>query len=97
MPNTVANETLDAMCCVCGAHCATWIGKDDKGDREYTLRAPAIWTRASVPRSTVAVVRNHVRDEAVRRPGSGRLSRTDPGPIPDGSRPFGTRLAQDVS
>ena len=22
---------------VCGAHYATWIGEDDKGDREYTL------------------------------------------------------------
>ena len=25
------------MCCVCGAHCATWIGEDERGDREYTL------------------------------------------------------------
>ena len=23
--------------CVCGAHCATWIGEDDKSNREYTL------------------------------------------------------------
>ena len=35
--STAANETLDAMCCVCGAHCATWVGEDDEGNREYTL------------------------------------------------------------
>jgi len=37
MSNAVANETLDAMCTDCGAHCATWIGKDENGDREYTF------------------------------------------------------------
>ncbi len=37
MPNVCANQTLDAMCCVCGAHCATWIGETEQGDREYTL------------------------------------------------------------
>ena len=37
MSNVCANQTLDAMCCVCGAHCATWIGEDDKGNLEYTL------------------------------------------------------------
>ncbi len=37
MSNTVACETLDATCAVCGAHCATWIGEDDEGNREYTL------------------------------------------------------------
>ncbi len=37
MSNICANQTLDAMCCVCGAHCATWIGKDEQGNREYTL------------------------------------------------------------
>ena len=37
MSNVVANQTLDAMCCVCGAHCATSISADDKGNREYTL------------------------------------------------------------
>ena len=37
MSNTVACETLDAMCAVCGAHCATWVGEDEHGDREYTL------------------------------------------------------------
>ena len=36
-PNICANGTLDAMCCVCGAHCATWIGENEQGDREYTL------------------------------------------------------------
>ncbi len=25
------------MCAVCGAHCATWIGEDGKGNREYTV------------------------------------------------------------
>lgn len=25
------------MCAVCGAHCATWVGEDDEGNREYTL------------------------------------------------------------
>ncbi len=37
MSNICANQTLDAMCCVCGAHCATWIGEDDQGNREFTL------------------------------------------------------------
>ncbi len=37
MSNTVACETLDAMCAVCGAHGATWVGEDEYGDREYTL------------------------------------------------------------
>ena len=37
MSNTVAYVTLDAMCAVCRAHCATWIGEDDEGNREYTL------------------------------------------------------------
>ena len=37
MSNTVACETLDAMCAVCGAHCATWVGEDEHGDRHYTL------------------------------------------------------------
>ncbi len=37
MPNTVVCVTLDAMCAVCGAHCATWVGEDDEGNREYTL------------------------------------------------------------
>ena len=37
MSNICANGTLDAMCAVCGDHCATWIGQDDKGNREYTL------------------------------------------------------------
>ena len=37
MSNVCANETLDAMCNVCGAHCATWIGENEHGDREYTL------------------------------------------------------------
>ncbi len=32
-----ANETLDAMCAVCGAYCVTWIGEDENGDREYML------------------------------------------------------------
>ena len=32
-----ASVTLDAMCAVCGAHCATWIGEDEHGNREYTL------------------------------------------------------------
>ncbi len=35
MSNVCANETLDAMCCVCGAHCATWVGEDEHGEREY--------------------------------------------------------------
>ena len=39
MSNTVACETLDAMCCVYGAHCATWIGKNEHGDRRYTNAA----------------------------------------------------------
>ncbi len=30
-------RTLDAMCNVCGAHCATWIGENEQGEREYTL------------------------------------------------------------
>ncbi len=25
------------MCAVCGAHCATWVGEDEHGNREYTL------------------------------------------------------------
>ena len=37
MSNVCANQTLDAMCCVCGAHCATWIGENEDGDLEYTL------------------------------------------------------------
>ena len=37
MPDAATNETLDAMCAICGAHCATWIGEDDQGNREYTL------------------------------------------------------------
>ncbi len=37
MSDTVACETLDAMCAVCGAHCATWVGEDAHGNREYTL------------------------------------------------------------
>ena len=37
MSNVCANETLDAMCNVCGIHCATWIGENEHGDREYTL------------------------------------------------------------
>ncbi|MEE8154250.1 MAG: hypothetical protein V3T53_04745 [Phycisphaerales bacterium] len=37
MSNTVAYETLDAMRAVCGARCATWVGKDEHGDREYTF------------------------------------------------------------
>lgn len=37
MPNIGACETLDAMCNVCDAHCATWVGEDDEGDREYML------------------------------------------------------------
>ena len=37
MSNTVACVTLDAMCSVCGAHCATWIGEDEQGNRQYTL------------------------------------------------------------
>ena len=37
MSNVCANETLDAMCCVCGIHCATWIGENELGEREYTL------------------------------------------------------------
>ena len=37
MSNTVACVTVDAMCAVCGAHCATWIGEDENGDREYCL------------------------------------------------------------
>ena len=37
MSNVCANQTLDAMCAVCGAHCATWIGENEQGDREYTL------------------------------------------------------------
>ncbi len=37
MSNTIACETLDAMCNVCGIHCATWIGETKDGDREYTL------------------------------------------------------------
>ena len=39
MSNTAANETLDAMCNVCGVHCATWVGEDEHGDRHYTLVA----------------------------------------------------------
>lgn len=37
MSNVAANETLDAMCNVCGIYCATWIGENEDGDREYTL------------------------------------------------------------
>ena len=37
MSNVCANETLDAMCAVCGAHCATWVGEDEHGNREYIL------------------------------------------------------------
>ncbi len=25
------------VCCVCGAHCATCVGEDEQGNREYTL------------------------------------------------------------
>ncbi len=39
MSNRVACETLDVMCSVCGAHCATWVGEDEHGDRYYTLDA----------------------------------------------------------
>ena len=31
--------TLDAICAVCGAHCATWVGENEHGDRHYTLDA----------------------------------------------------------
>ncbi len=34
MSNTAACVTLDAMYNVCGAHCATWVGEDDAGNRE---------------------------------------------------------------
>ena len=37
MSNTVACVTLDAMCSVCGAHCATWVGEDTQGNREFAL------------------------------------------------------------
>lgn len=30
-------ETLNGMCAVCGAHCATWVGEDDSGDQHLTL------------------------------------------------------------
>ncbi|MFB3106811.1 MAG: hypothetical protein ACE1ZA_18065 [Pseudomonadales bacterium] len=43
MSDTVACETLDAMCCVCGAHCATWVGEDEHGKRHYTLDACHNW------------------------------------------------------
>ena len=36
MSNTVACETLDAMCNVCGAHCATWVGEDESGYQHVT-------------------------------------------------------------
>ncbi|MEE9130825.1 MAG: hypothetical protein V3T84_12460 [Phycisphaerales bacterium] len=39
MSNTIACETLDVMCNVCGIHCATWVGEDEHGDRHYTLDA----------------------------------------------------------
>ena len=37
MSNICANQILDAMCNVCGTHCAAWIGDNEQGDREYTL------------------------------------------------------------
>jgi len=37
MSNTVACETLDAMCNVCGAHRATWVGEYESGDQHFTL------------------------------------------------------------
>lgn len=35
--STVARETLGALCADCGTHCATRVGEDERGDREYTL------------------------------------------------------------
>ena len=37
MSNTVACETLDAMCSVCKVNCATWRTEDDQGDGYWTL------------------------------------------------------------
>lgn len=31
----VACVVLGAMCAVCGAHCATWVGEDGRGNWEY--------------------------------------------------------------
>ena len=43
MPNTVACETLDAMCSVCKVHCATWRAENADGDGYWTLDA---WDKA---------------------------------------------------
>ncbi len=42
MSNTVACETLDAMCCVCGAHCATWVG--DLGRLPHRANSGRQWS-----------------------------------------------------
>ncbi len=39
MSNRVACETLDAMCSVCGVHCATWRTDDADADGYWTLDA----------------------------------------------------------
>ena len=37
MGNICANQNLDAMCNVCGIHCAPCVGEDEHGDHHYTL------------------------------------------------------------
>ena len=39
MSNSVACETLDAMCSVCKVHCATWWSEDADADGHWTLDA----------------------------------------------------------